>query len=196
MRQAWLFAGTCQLWIWLNAATALAFRFWVVDRFNYTTFVEGKLWPSVFMLEGVVQLSVALAAWAMLKKTPRGRSWGDWAATVFNILVFGYIVAAWALVLQGQFRLAATFGLFGGYLTIPAILFALYCGLVRPRPISLWIYAVTVTVALKSCAIIPVRDPSRAFISYVAIILIALLSAAFPLRFGLARTGSSKEAAP
>ena len=141
----------------------------------------------MFMLESVVQLSVALTAWAMLNKTPRGRSWADWAATAFNILVFGYIVAAWALVLQGQFRLAATFGLFGGYLTIPAILFALYCALVRPRPISLWIYAVTVTVALKSCAIILVRS----FISYVAIILIALLSAAFPLRFGLAKTGIS-----
>jgi hypothetical protein len=86
-----------------------------------------------------------------------------------------------------EYRLAATFGLFGGYLTIPAIGFAVYCGLVSPSRVSVWIYAVTLTIALKCAAIILITVPSSAFISYTAIVLIAVASVILPLRFGFAR---------
>src|SRR5262249_19318084 len=80
------------------------------------------------------------------------------------------------VIVPEEFRLAATFGLFGGYLTIPAIGFALYCSLVTPSRVSVWIYAVTLTIALKCAAIVLITARSLAFISYAAIILIALLS--------------------
>jgi hypothetical protein len=188
-KEAWFFAGVCQLWIWLNALTALAFRFWVVDRFNYTTFVEEKFWPGLFFLESLVQLGLAIIVGLGFLKIPRDRKfWGFVAAAIFSILVEGSIAAAWAMVIvPEEFRLAATFGLFGGYLTIPAIGFAVYCSLVTPSRVSVWIYAVTLTIALKCAAIILITIRSLAFISYAAIILIALVSVVLPLRFGFAK---------
>ena len=188
-RQAWFFAGVCQSWIWLNALGALAFRFWVVDRFNYTTFVEEKLWPGLFLLESLLQLSVTIVACVGLSRIPRDRKfWGFVIAAIFAILVDSIIAAAWGLVIvPEEYRLAATFGLFGSYLTIPAIGFAVYCCLVTPGPVSVWIYAVTLTIALKCAAIILITVSSLAFISYTVIILIALLSVALPLKFGFAK---------
>jgi hypothetical protein len=188
-KEAWFFAGVCQFWIWLNALSALAFRFWVIDRFNYTTFVEEKFWPGLFFLESLVQLALAVIVGLRLLTIPRDRKfWGFVAAAVFSVLVDGIITAAWAMVIvPEEYRLAATFGLFGGYLTIPSIGFAVYCGLVNPSRVSVWIYAVTLTIALKCAAIILITAPSSAFISYTAIVLIAVLSVVLPLRFGFAR---------
>jgi hypothetical protein len=188
-RQTWFFAGVCQFWIWLNALGALAFRFWVVDRFNYTTFIEEKFWPLLFLLESLLQLALAIVICVGLFTIPRDRKfWGFLAAAIFNILVDGIIMVAWALVVvPEEYRLAATFALFGSYLTIPAIGFAVYCSLVTPSPVSVWIYAVTLTIALKCGAIILVADPSMAFVSYTVIILIALVSVVLPSRFGLAK---------
>src|ERR1700757_3269782 len=187
-REAWFFAGVCQFWIWINALGALAFRFWVVDRFNYTTFVEEKFWPGLFFLESLLQLALAIIVGLGLLTTLRDRKfWGFVAAAIFSVLVDGIITAAWAMVIvPEEYRLAATFALFGGYLTIPAIGFAVYCSLVTPSPVSVWIYAVALTIALKCAAIILVTAPSLAFISYAAIILIALASVVLPSRFGLA----------
>ena len=80
---------------------------------------------------------------------PRDRKfWGFVAAAIFSIIVDGIITAAWAMVIvPEEYRLAATFALFGGYLTIPAIGFAVYCGLVTPSRVSVWIYAATLTIA-------------------------------------------------
>jgi hypothetical protein len=188
-KQAWFFAGICQFWIWFNALSALAFRFWVVDRFNYTTFIEEKFWPGLFFLEGLVQLALAIIVGLGLLTIPRDRKfWGFLAAAIFSLLVYGVIAAAWGMVIvPEEFRLAATFGLFGGYLTIPAIGLALYCSLVTPSRVSVWIYAVTVTIALKCSAILLVTNRSLTFISYTAIILIAVVSVILPLRFGLAK---------
>ena len=188
-KQAWFFAGICQFWIWLNALSALAFRFWVVDRFNYTTFIEEKFWPGLFFLEGLVQLALAIIVSLGLLTIPRDRKfWGFVVAAIFSLLVYGVIAAAWGMVIvPEEFRLAATFGLFGGYLTIPAIGLALYCSLVTPSRVSVWIYAVTVTIALKCSAILLVTDRSLTFISYTAIIVIAVVSVVLPLRFGLAK---------
>jgi hypothetical protein len=188
-KEAWFFAGVCQFWIWLNALGALAFRFWVVARFNYTTFVEEKFWPGLFFLESLLQLGLAIIVGLGLLTTPRDRKfWGFVAAAVFSVLVDGTITAAWAMVIvPEEYRLAATFGLFGSYLTIPAIGFAVYCCLVTPGPFSVWIYAVTLTIALKCAAIILITVSSLAFISYTVIILIALLSVALPLKFGFAK---------
>src|ERR1700751_110035 len=188
-REAWFFAGVCQFWIWINALGALAFRFWVVDRFNYTTFVEEKFWPGLFFLESLLQLGLAIIAGLGLLTIPRDRKfWGFVAAAVFSVLVEGTIAAAWAMViLPEEFRLGAPFGLFGGYLTIPAIGFAVYCSVVTPSRVSVWIYAVTLTIALKCSAIILITARSLAFISYAAIILIALVSVVLPLRFGFAK---------
>jgi hypothetical protein len=187
---AWFVAGACQFWIWLNALGALAFRFWVVDRFNYTTFVEEKLWPGLFLLESLMQLCLVIVVCFGLFTIPRDRKfWGFLAAAIFSVFVDGVILAAWALVIvPEEYRLAATFGLYGSYLAIPAVAFAVYCAVVTPGIVSLWIYAITITIALKCAAIILITVPSLAFISYVAIILIALLSIALPLRFGLAKT--------
>jgi hypothetical protein len=114
--------------------------------------------------------------------------WGFAAAAIFTILVDGIITTAWAMVIVPQeYRLAATFALFGGYLTIPAIGFAVYCSLVSPSRVSVSIYAVTLTIALKCAAIILITVRSLAFISYTTIILIALVSVVLPLRFGLAK---------
>ena len=188
-KEAWFFAGLCQFWIWLNALSALAFRFWVVDRFNYTTFVEEKFWPGLFFLESLMQLALAIIVGLGLLRIPRDRKfWGLLAATIFSVLVDGIIAAAWAMVIvPEEFRLAATFGLFGGYLTIPAIGFVVYCSLVSPNRVSVWIYAVTLTIAFKCAAIILITVRSLAFISYTAIVLIALASVVLPLRFGLAK---------
>jgi hypothetical protein len=188
-KEAWFFAGVCQLWIWLNALSALAFRFWVIDRFNYTTFVEEKFWPGLFFLEGLAQLALAIIVGLGLLTTLRDRKfWGFVAAAIFTILVDGIITTAWAMVIVPQeYRLAATFALFGGYLTIPAIGFAVYCSLVSPTRVSVSIYAVTLTIALKCAAIILITVRSLAFISYTTIILIALVSVVLPLRFGLAK---------
>ena len=188
-KEAWFFAGVCQSWIWLNALSALAFRFWVVDRFNYTTFVEEKFWPGLFFLESLVQFALAIIVGLGLLTIPRDRKfWGFVAAAIFSIIVDGIITAAWAMVIvPEEYRLAATFALFGGYLTIPAIGFAVYCGLVTPSRVTVWIYAVTLTIALKCAAIILITAPSSAFISYTAIVLIAMLSVVLPLRFGFAR---------
>jgi hypothetical protein len=188
-KQAWFFAGVCQFWIWLNALGTLAFRFWVVDRFNYTTFVEEKFWPGLFFLESLLQLGLAIIVGLGLLTIPRDRKfWGFVAAAVFSVLVDGVITAAWAMVIvPEEYRLAATFGLFGSYLAIPAIGFAVYCSLVTPSPVSVWIYAVTLTIALKCAAIILITVPSFAFISYTAIILIALASVVLPSRFGFTR---------
>ena len=187
---AWLFAGICQLWIWLNAAAALTFRFWVVDRLNYPAIFEQKFWPCMFVIEGMVQLSVVVVVWLSLSGLPRGRDFRVFSAAVaFCFLVDAIIVVAWALFIFDDYRLAATFAFFGGYLTIPAILFALYCVLVTPRPVSLWIYAVTLTIALKCSATIPLTSRSHlAVIPYLVIIVIALLSVVLPLRFGLAKS--------
>ena len=189
-RQAWFFAAVCQFWIWLNALGAFAFRYWVVDRFDYTTFVEEKFWPGVFFLESLLQLGLAIIVAVGLLTVLRDRKfWGFLATAVFSVLVDGIIVAAWAMVIvPEEYRLAATFGLYGSYLTIPAIGFAVYCSLVTPSSFSVWIYAVTVTIALKCAAIILVTVPALAFISYTAIILIALVSVVLPLRFGFAKT--------
>ena len=189
-RQAWFFAAVCQFWIWLNALGALAFRYWVVDRFDYTTFVEEKFWPGVFFLESLLQLGLAIIVSFGLLTIPRDRKFcGFLVAAIFTVLTDGIVVAAWAMVIvPEEYRLAATFGLYGSYLTIPAIGFAVYCSLVTPSPVSVWIYAVTVTIALKCAAIILVTVSSLAFISYVAIILIALASVVLPLRFGFAKT--------
>jgi hypothetical protein len=186
---AWFVAGACQVWIWLNALGALAFRFWVVDRFNYTTFVEQKLWPGLFLLESLMQLCLVIVVCVGLFTIPRDRKfWGFLAAAIFSILVDGVILAAWALVIvPEEYRLAATFGLYGEYLTIPAVAFAVYCAVVTPSTVSLWIYAVTVTIALKCAAILLITVPSLAFISYVVIILIAIASVVLPLRFGSAK---------
>jgi hypothetical protein len=188
-REAWFFAGVCQFWIWLNALGALAFRFWVVDRFNYTTFVEEKFWPGLFFLESLLQLGLAIIVGLALLTIPRDRKfWGFAAAAIFSVLVDAIITAAWAMVIMPEeYRLATTFALFGSYLTIPAIGFAVYSSLVTPSPVSVWIYAVTLTIALKCAAIILITVPSLAFISYMAIILIALASVVLPLRFGFAR---------
>lgn len=188
-KQAWFLAGICQFWIWFNALSALAFRFWVVDRFNYTTFIEEKFWPGLFFLESLVQLALAIIVALGLLTIPRDRKfWGFVAAAIFSLLVDGIIAAAWAMVIvPEEYRLAATFGLFGGYLTIPAIGLALYCSLVTPSRVSVWIYAVTITIALKCSAILRVTDRSLTFISYTAIILIAVVSVVLPLRFGLAK---------
>jgi hypothetical protein len=190
-KEAWFVAGVCQFWIWFNALSALAFRFWVVDRFNYTTFVEEKFWPGLFFLESLVQLGLAIIVGLGLLKIPRDRKfWGFVAAAIFSVLVDGTISAAWAMVIvPEEYRLAATFGLFGSYLMIPAIGFAVYCSLVTPSRVSVWIYAVTLTIVLKCSAIILIAVPSLAFISYTAIILIALASAVVPLRLGFAKTG-------
>jgi hypothetical protein len=190
-KEAWFVAGVCQCWIWLNALTTLAFRFWVVDRFNYTTFVEEKFWPGLFFLESVVQFGLAVIVGLGLLTIPRDRKlWGFAAAAIFSVLVDGVIAVAWAMVIvPEEYRLAATFALFGGYLTIPAIGFALFCSLVIPNRVSVWIYAVTLTVALKCAAIILITDRSLTFISYTAIILIAVASVVLPLRFGLAKPG-------
>jgi hypothetical protein len=189
-RQAWFFAGVCQFWIWLNALSALAFRFWVVDRFNYTTFVEEKFWPCLFLLESLLQFGLAIVVCLGLFTMPRDRKfWGFLAAATFSILVDCIILAAWVLVVVlEEYRLASTFALFGSYITIPAIGFAVYCGLVTPSPLSVWIYALTLTIALKCAAIILVGAPSMAFISYTAIMVIALVSVVLPLRFGFAKT--------
>ena len=189
-RQALFSAGVCQFWIWLNALGALAFRFWVVDRFNYTTFVEEKFWPGLFFVESLLQLGLAIIVGLGLSTISRDRKfWGLAAAAIFNVLVDGTIAAAWAMVIvPEEYRLAATFGLFGGYLTIPAIGFAVYCSLISPSTVSVWIYTVTLTIALKCAAIILITAPSLAFISYAAIILIALGSVVLPLRFGFAKT--------
>jgi hypothetical protein len=189
-RQAWFFAGVCQFWIWLNAVSALAFRFWVVDRFNYTTFVEEKFWPCLFLSESLLQLGLATVVCVGLLTIPRDRKfWGFLAAAIFGILSHGIVMAAWALVVVSEeYRLAATFALFGSYLTIPAIGFGVYCSLVTPSPVSVWIYAVTLTIALKCAAIILVTVPSMAFVSYTAIILIALASVVLPLRFGFTKS--------
>ncbi|MBV9732000.1 MAG: hypothetical protein JO275_04425, partial [Verrucomicrobia bacterium] len=170
-KEAWFFAGVCQFWIWLNALTAVAFRFWVIDRFNYTTFVEEKFWPALFFLESLVQLGLALIVGLGLLKIPRDRKfWGFVAAAIFSVLVEGIIAAAWAMVVvPDEFRLAATFGLFGSYLTIPAIGFALYCSRVTPNRVSVCVYAVTLTIALKCAAIIRIAGPSPGFISYTTI---------------------------
>ena len=188
-RQAWFFAGVCQSWIWLNALAALAFRFWVVDRFNYTTFVEEKFWPLAFLLESLLQLGLAIIVGLGLFTLPRDRKfWGLMAAAIFSVLVDGIIAAAWALVIvPEEYRLAATFGLFGGYLTIPAIGFAVYCSLVTPNAVSVQIYVITLTIALKCAAIILITVPALAFISYTMIILIALASVVLPLRFALVK---------
>jgi hypothetical protein len=184
----WFVAGICQFWIWLNALGALAFRYWVVDRFNYTTFVEEKLWPGLFLLESLLQFCLVIVVCVRLMTVPRDRKfWGFLAAALFSIFVYGIILAAWTLVIvPEEYRLAATFGLYGAYLTIPAVAFAVYCATVTPSTVSLWIYAVTVTIALKCAAIILITVPSVAFISYVVIILVALLSVILPLRFGFA----------
>jgi hypothetical protein len=188
-REAWFFAGVCQSWIWLNALGALAFRFWVVDRFNYTTFVEEKFWPGLFFLESLLQLGLAIIVGLGLLTMPRDRKfWGFVAAAIFSVLIDGVITAAWAMVIvPEEYRLAATFALFGSYLTIPAIGFAVYCSLVPPSPVSVWIYAATLTIALKCSAIILITVPFLAFISYTAIILIALASVVLPLRFGFGK---------
>ena len=188
-RQAWFFAGVCQVWIWFNALTALAFRFWVIDRFNYTTFIEEKFWPGLFFLESLVQLGFAIIVGLGLLTIPRDRKfWGFVVAAIFSVLVDGIIATAWAMVIvPEEYRLAATFALFGGYLTIPAIGFAVYCSLVTPGRVSVWIYAVTLTIALKCAAIIRIEVRSLAFISYTVIILIALASVVLPLRFGLGK---------
>jgi hypothetical protein len=187
--QAWLFAGTCQLWIWLNAATALAFRFWVVDRLDYTAIFEQRFWPGMFLIEGMVQLSLVVIVWLSLSGIPRGRDSRVFSAAAgFSLLVYTLIVVAWALLIFDEYRLAVTFAIFGSYLAIPAILFASYWALSTPRPASLWIYAVTVTIALKCCAVIPLTSRSHlAFISYLVIILIASVSVVLPLRFALAK---------
>ena len=189
-KQAWFFAAICQFWIWLNALGALAFRFWVVDRFDYTTFVEEKFWPGVFFLESLLQLGLAIIVCLGLITIPRDRKfWGFLAASIFSVLVDGIIVAAWAMVIvPEEYRLAATFGLFGSYLTIPAIGFAVYFSLIAPSPFSVWIYAVSLTIALKCAAVILVTIPSLAFISYTVIMLIALGSIVLPLKFGFTRT--------
>jgi hypothetical protein len=188
-KQAWVFAGVGQFWIWLNALSVLAFRFWVVDRFNYTTFVEEKFWPALFFLESLLQLGLAIIVALGLLAIPRDRKfWGFAAAAIFSILVDSIITAAWTMVIvPEQYRLAATFALFGGYLVIPAIGFAAYCSLVAPSRISVSIYAVTITIALKCAAIILIEVPSLAFISYTTIVLIALVSVVLPLKFGLAK---------
>ena len=188
-KQAWFFAGVCQFWIWLNALAALAFRFWVVDRFNYTTFIEEKFWPGLFFLESLVQLGLAIVVGLGLTTVPRDRKfWGFVAAAIFSVLVDGIISTAWAMVIvPEEYRLAATFALFGGYLAIPAIGFAVYCSLVTPSRVSVWIYAVTLTIALKCAAIILITERFLALISYTAIILIALVSVVLPLRFGFTK---------
>ena len=190
--QAWLFAGTCQLWIWLNAATALAFRFWVVDRLDYTAIFEQRFWPGMFLIEGMVQLSLVVIVWFSLSGIPRGRDSRVFSAAAgFSLLVYALIVVAWALLIFDEYRLAVTFAIFGSYLAIPAMLFASYCARVTPRPASLWIYAVAVTIALKCSAVIPLTSRSHlAFISYLVIILIALVSVVLPLRFALAKARS------
>ena len=190
-KHAWFVAGACQFWIWFNALTALAFRFWVIDRFNYTTFIEEKFWPGLFFLESLVQLGLAIVVGLGLTTVLRDRKfWGFVAAAIFSVLVDGIISTAWAMVVAPEeYRLAATFALFGGYLTIPAIGFAVYCSLVTPSRVSIWIYAVTLTIALKCAAIILITERSLAFISYMAIILIAVGSVVLPLRFALAKPG-------
>jgi hypothetical protein len=189
-REAWLLAAICDLWIWLNAVSALAFRLWVVDRFNYRAIIDEKFWPCVFLIEGLVQLSLVVFVWLSLSKLPRNRDfWVFTATAAFSFLVNAIIVAAWTTVIFGEYQLAATFSICGSYLTIPAILFALYCAMVTPSPVSLWIYAVTLPIALKCAVLIPVKPHSQlVFIPYLTIILIALLSVVLPLRFAFVKT--------
>ena len=189
-REAWLLAAICDLWIWLNALSALAFRLWVVDRFNYRAIIEEKFWPCVFLIEGLMQLSLVVLVWLRLSKLPRNRDfWVFTATAAFSFLVNAIIIAAWTTVIFGEYQLAATFSICGSYLIIPAILFAFYCGLATPSPVSLWIYAVTLPIALKCAALIPVKPHSQlVFIPYLAIILIALSSVVLPLRFAFAKT--------
>jgi hypothetical protein len=189
-REGWLLAAICDLWIWLNAVSALAFRLWVVDRFNYRAIIEEKFWPCVFLIEWLVQLSLVVLVCLSLSKLPHNRDfWVFTATAAFSFLVNAIIVAAWATVIFGEYQLAATFSICGSYLTIPAILFAFYCALVKPSPVSLWIYAVTLPIALKCAALISVKPHSQlVFIPYLAIILIALLSVVLPLRFAFTKT--------
>jgi hypothetical protein len=85
-REAWLLAAMCDLWIWLNAVSALAFRLWVVDRFNYRAILEEKFWPCVFLIEGLVQLSLVVLVWLRLSKLPHNRVWVFTATAAFSIL--------------------------------------------------------------------------------------------------------------
>jgi|GEM_PF-4980655 hypothetical protein len=188
-RQAWWSAGICQFWIWLNALGALGFRFWVIDRFNFTTFVEERLWPSVLLLEGLLQLCVTILVCVGLVRIPRdGKFWSFFAAAIFTIVVNTIIVMAWALVLvPEEYRLASTFALYGSYLTIPAVALAVYCAIGTPSTNSLWIYAITITIAMKCAAVILTGAHSLAFIPYTVIVLIAMASVVLPLRFVFAK---------
>jgi hypothetical protein len=190
-REAWLLAAICDLWIWLNAVSALAFRLWVIDPVNYRAILEEKFWPCVFLIEGLMQLSLVVLVWLRLSKLPHNRDFKVFTATAaFSFLVNAIIVAAWTTAIFEEYQLAVIFSVFGSFLTIPAILFASYCALATPSPASLWIYAVTLTIALKCATLIPVKPHSQlVFIPYVAIILIALLSVVLPLRFAFAKTG-------
>src|SRR6202008_3859713 len=122
-KEAWFFAGVCQSWIWLNALSALAFRFWVIDRFNYTTFVEEKFWPGLFFLESLVQLALAIIVGLGLLTIPRDRKfWGFVASAVFSVLVDGIITAAWAMVIvPEEYRLAPPFRFFWRHFNISAV---------------------------------------------------------------------------
>jgi hypothetical protein len=173
INRASLYLGVC--WILLNAVTALAFRFWVVDHFHLPI-IEHKLWPSLFVVEGLVQLVAVVTAYIGLSRLrPSRKFWLFSAATTFCALVYLFIVVAWALALLGEYHLLQAFALYGRYLLIPAILFALYAWLVTPkRAISVWIYALCLTVALKTAVLIAPAKATFAVISYGLIIALAL----------------------
>src|SRR5260370_11943911 len=150
-REAWLLAAICDLWIWLNAVSALAFRLWVVDRFNYRAIIEEKFWPCVFLIEGLVQLSLVVLVWLSLSKLPHNRDfWVFTATAAFSFLVNAIIVAAWTTCIFDKYPLTYPFFIFGTFLTIPVILFAFYFDLASPTPDSSWIFALTLTLSLTS----------------------------------------------
>ena len=175
-----LLAGICQLWIWFNAATATAFRFWVFDQNNPSEIVGDRFWPWVFLSEGILQATVAIIGYVRSLKTAANRdTWVLSSAAAFCVLAYGIIVSAWGLALFVNVWWAATVGQFVVYLTIPAVLLPVYWALGTSKPKWRLVYATTITVALKGASLIfvgPLRDTWLGHTAYAAIWLIALVS--------------------
>src|SRR5258707_13960350 len=97
-REAWLLAAICDFWIWLNAVSALAFRLWGIDPVNYRAIIEEKFWTCVFLIEGLVQLSLVVLVWLSLSKLQHNRDlWVFTATAAYSFLVSSIIVAAWII---------------------------------------------------------------------------------------------------
>src|SRR5258708_32381234 len=135
-REAWLLAAICDFWIWLNAVSALAFRLWVIDPVNYRAIIEEKFWPCVFLIEGLVQLSLVVLVWLSLSKLPHNRDfWVFTATAAFSFLVNAIIVAAWTTGIFEEYHVPAPFFFFGHFITLPPRLFAFFLPLGKPYPV-------------------------------------------------------------